>query len=88
MVLHYFEVTFHQCSSELVSGVVSTALSSGTVKCPTDDFQLDTPVRITIEHSDTVKVGHFCCRCYYCCGIRNGWKVTTLQKYNVFSWIF
>ena len=60
MVLHYFEVIsyIHQCSSELVSGVVSTALSSGTVKCPTDDFQLDTPVRIIIEHSDTVKVAH------------------------------
>ena len=57
---YYFEVIsyIHQCSSELVSGVVSTALSSGTVKCPTDDLQLDTPVRITIEHSDTVKVAH------------------------------
>ena len=55
MVICYF----YPCNSELVSGVVSTALSSGTVKCPTDDFQLDTPVRITIEHSDTVKVVHY-----------------------------
>ena len=52
---------FYPCSSELVSGVVSTTLSSGTVKCPTDDLQLDTPVRITIEHSDTVKVVHYTC---------------------------
>ena len=42
--------------SELASGIVSTALQCGTGRCPTDDLQLDTPVRITIEHSDTVKV--------------------------------
>ena len=48
---------FHLCSmSELASGIVSTALQCGTGRCPTDDLQLDTPVRITIEHSDTVKV--------------------------------
>ena len=50
-------VGFHLCSmSELASGIVSTALQCGTGRCPTDDLQLDTPVRITIEHSDTVKV--------------------------------
>ena len=35
---------------------MSTALQCGTKRCPTDDLQLETPVRITIEHSDTVKV--------------------------------
>ena len=35
---------------------MSTALQCGTRRCPTDDLQLDTPVRITIEHSDSVKV--------------------------------
>ena len=41
---------FHLCSmSELASGIVSTALQCGTGRCPTDDLQLDTPVRITIE---------------------------------------
>ena len=50
---------FHPCRSELASGVVSTALSYQTGRCPTDDLQLDTPVRITIEHSDTVKVDQY-----------------------------
>ena len=61
----------HACSSKLASGIVSTALQCGTGRCPTDDLQLDTPVRITIEHSDTVKVVHYvlCCWCCYSCGL-------------------
>ena len=62
-------------STELASGIVSTGLQCGTRRCPTGDLQLDTPVRITIEHSDTVKVHRslrVLCECY-CCGIRNGW---------------
>ena len=48
---------YHVCStSELASGIVSTALQCGTGRCPTDDLQLNTPVMITIEHSNTVKV--------------------------------
>ena len=43
-------------STELASGIVSTGLQCGTRRCPTDDLRLDTPVRITIEHSDSVKV--------------------------------
>ena len=42
--------------SELASGIVSTALQCGTGRCPTDDLQLDTPVRITVEHSENIKV--------------------------------
>ena len=63
------------CSTKLASGIVSTALQCGTRRCPTDDLQLDTPVRITIEHSDSVKVHislRVLCECY-CFGIRNGW---------------
>ena len=54
LTLYYFNV--NSSTSELVTGVVSSALQCGTGMCPTDDLQLDTPVRITIEHSDTVKV--------------------------------
>ena len=43
--------------SVLGSGIVSTALQCGAEKCPTDDLELDTPVLITIQHSDTIKVG-------------------------------
>ena len=43
-------------STELGSGIVSTALQCGTGRCPTENLELDTPVRITIRHSEEVKV--------------------------------
>ena len=51
-MLHFYKL----CSTKLASGIVSTALQCGTGRCPTDDLQLDTPVRITIGHTETVKV--------------------------------
>ena len=65
--MYYHVCYISSCSSELASGIVSTGLQCGTGRCPTDDLQLDTPVRITIEHSDTVKVVHYvlCCWCCY-----------------------
>ena len=44
-------------STELASGIVSTALQCGSGRCPTDDkFGLFNPVLITIQHSDNLKV--------------------------------
>ena len=39
-----------------MTGIVSTGLQCGTRRCPTDELQLNTLVRITIEHSDTIMV--------------------------------
>ena len=46
----------HVCSTELGSGIVSAALQCGTGRCPTENLELDTPVRITIQHSEEVEV--------------------------------
>ena len=43
-------------STELASGIVSTALQCGTGRCPTDDLQLNTPVLVTIQHSEVIEV--------------------------------
>ena len=43
-------------STELGSGIVSTALQCGTSRCPTEDLELENPVIITIEHSSEVRV--------------------------------
>ena len=43
-------------STELGSGIVSTALQCGTSRCPTEDLELENPVIITIEHSEEVRV--------------------------------
>ena len=43
-------------SSELVSGIVSTALSRGSVRIRTDNLTLMLPVVITIHHSDSIEV--------------------------------
>ena len=65
IIIVHSDLTVHHFSSELASGIVSTALQCGSEMFPTDDLQLDTPVRIIIEHSDTVKVGQYvlCCWC-------------------------
>ena len=55
--VHVFAISYS--STELASGVVSTALQCGTGRCPTDDLQLDMPVRIIIEHSAAMQVGVF-----------------------------
>ena len=50
-----------------MSAIVSTSLQCETGRCPTEDLQLDTPVRITIDHSDIVKVvDYICIRMYVC----------------------
>ena len=43
-------------SSELASGIVSTALSRGSVRIRTDNLKLMLPVVITIHHSDSIEV--------------------------------
>ena len=48
---------YHTCNStELASGIVSTALQCGTGRCPTDDLELINPVLVSIQHSDVIKV--------------------------------
>ena len=42
--------------SELASGIVSTALSHGSVRIRTDNLTLASPVVITIHHTD-IEVG-------------------------------
>ena len=49
---------FSSGSTELASGIVSTALQCGTSRCPTEDLELENPVIITIEHSEEVKVSN------------------------------
>ena len=44
------------CSTELGSGVVSTTAQCGSSICPSETLELDDPVVITIEHTDTVRV--------------------------------
>jgi hypothetical protein len=46
------------CSTELGSGILSTALQCGTRRCPTDNLKLDTSVQITVEHSEMIKVSY------------------------------
>ena len=55
-------MTIHR--SELASGIVSTALSRGSVRIRTDNLTLALPVVITIHHSDFVKVGVYMHREY------------------------
>ena len=57
--LHVYTLTIyhHNCNStELASGIVSTALQCGTGRCPTDDLVLNSPVLVSIQHSDVIKV--------------------------------
>ena len=49
-------VSAYRTDLELGSGIVSTALQCGTGRCPTESLELNTPVRITIRHSEEVKV--------------------------------
>lgn len=51
-----FTVQCFHSSTELGSGIVSTALQCGTERCPTDDLELSTPVWIIFDHSKIVKV--------------------------------
>ena len=43
-----------------MSGIVSTGLQCENELCPTEDLELGSPILITIQHSDSVKV----CVCY------------------------
>ena len=54
MYIHYDHVSCN--SSELASGIVSTALQCRTGRCPTDDLMLSSPVLVSIQHSDMIKV--------------------------------
>ena len=49
-------VGFPTCSTQLGSGIGSTALQCGTRLCPTDRIELEKPVIITIKHSEEVQV--------------------------------
>ena len=44
-------------STELGSGIVSTALQCGAERCPTD--LLETPVTITMQHSEQVTAFYY-----------------------------
>ena len=44
-----------------MSGIVSTGLQCENELCPTEDLELESPILITIQHSDSVKV----CVCYH-----------------------
>ena len=48
--------THHYNSTELASGIASTALQCGTRRCRTDNDSLSKPVLITIQHSEMLKV--------------------------------
>ncbi len=43
-------------STELASGIVSTTLQCGDGRCDTRNIELETPVRIYIQHSEDIKV--------------------------------
>lgn len=43
-------------STQLGSGIASTALQCGTRQCPTNTMVLDKPVIIIIKHSEEVQV--------------------------------
>ena len=43
-------------TTELVSGIVSTGLQCEDELCPTENLELESPILITIQHSDSVKV--------------------------------
>ena len=45
-------VCYSSCSTVLGPGIACAALLCGSRKCPTDNMALETPVRITIGHSD------------------------------------
>ena len=48
----------HTYSTELASGIVSTALHNvGGERFPTENLTLTSPVRVNFEHSDRIKVG-------------------------------
>lgn len=53
-------------SSELGSGVISTALQCGTGSCPTSMLELSEPVLITIQHSEMVEVCYIACMHLLC----------------------
>ena len=46
-----------------MSGIVSTGLQCENELCPTEDLKLESPILITIQHSDSVKV--CVCVCYH-----------------------
>jgi hypothetical protein len=46
--------SFHR--TRLISGIVSTALQCGNEQCPTNTLELNTPVVVTIHHSEEVEV--------------------------------
>ena len=60
-------------STELASGIVSTTLQCGDGRCDTGNIELDTPVRIYIQHSADIKVyvigsyNYVVCNNYYVC---------------------
>ena len=65
-------------STELGSGIVSTALQCVSGRCPTENLELDTPVRITIRHSEEVKV----------CAIKAYWRMKFLKAFKHVIFIF
>ena len=50
-IFNYYNDNVSCNSSELASGVVSTALQCGTGRCLTNDLELNKPVLVTIQHS-------------------------------------